>query len=368
MIPTSSARARGLEVDVRVRRGAFEVTAAFGAEDGVTVALLGPNGAGKSTLVSALAGILPPVAGRVVLDGRVLDDPARGIRVPPRERPVGVAFQDLLLFPHMSALENVAFPLRARGVPRREARARAMELLARLGVADRAAARPAALSGGEAHRVGLARALASAPRLLLLDEPLAGVDAAARPEIRALLWEVVLGSPGVRILVSHDPPEALALADRVVVLEGGRVTQVGAPEEVRAAPRTRYAAELVGLNLFAGELERVEPGVGHLRTAEGELVVAWPDDLPEQRRRALALVRPADVSLHLRPPVGSARNLLEGRVRDVTVEGDRARVRLASHPPIVAEITAGSADRLGLRPGALVWASFKAVEVRVLPA
>jgi len=364
--PTSGTR--GLEVDVRARRGAFELAASFAVEEGTTVALVGPNGAGKSTLVSVLAGLLPPVQGRVVLDGQVLDDPARGIHVVPRARPVGVAFQDLLLFPHLSALENVAFPLRARGMPRREARRRAMELLIRVGVAGRAATRPGALSGGEAHRVALARALASAPRLLLLDEPLAGVDAAARPAIRSLLWEIVLAVPGLRVLVSHDPPEALALADRVIVLEAGRVTQIGTPEEIRAAPRTRYAAELAGLNLFRGELERVEPGVGLLRTTEGELIVAWPHGVQAERSRVLALVRPADVSLHLRPPVGSARNLLEGPVRDLTVEGDRVRVRLASRPPIVAEITAGSAARLGLRPGTTVWASFKAVEVRVLPA
>jgi molybdate transport system ATP-binding protein len=358
----------GLQVELRVRRAGFEVRAAFEAGDGTTVALVGPNGAGKSTLVLALAGILRPVAGRVVLDGRVLDDVARGVRLPPAARPVGVCFQDLLLFPHLSAIENVAFPLRARGVPRREAHGRARELLARLGVADRATARPASLSGGEAQRVALARALVAAPRLLLLDEPLGSVDAGARPEIRGLLFELVLGSPGVRIVVSHDPPEALALADRVVVLEEGRVTQAGTPEEVRTAPRSRYAAELAGLNLFAGELERIEPGVGRLRTTEGDVVVAWPEGVPERRRRAVALVRPADVSLHVRPPAASARNLLEGPVRDLVVEGERIRVRLASRPPLVAEITAGSAERLGLRPGTLVWASFKAVEVRVLPA
>ncbi|HXF73575.1 MAG TPA: ABC transporter ATP-binding protein [Actinomycetota bacterium] len=358
----------GLRVDVRARRGSFELAARLEAADGETVALVGPNGAGKSTLVAVLAGVLPPAAGRVELDGRILDDPATGVHVPARARPVGVAFQDLLLFPHLSAIENVAFPLRARGVPRREARARAAALLERLGVAHRAEARPSALSGGEAHRVALARALAADPRLLLLDEPLAGVDAEARPGIRALLWELLATAPGIRILVTHDPPEALALADRVVVLEGGRVTQAGTPEEIRDAPRTPYAAELAGLNLFAGSLEPVEPGVGRLRSGEGELLVAYPEGVAGRRDRVLAVVRPADVSIHLREPVGSARNVLAGPVRDLVVEQDRVRVRIASRPPIVAEITAGSAERLALRPGTRVWASFKAVEVRLLPS
>jgi molybdate transport system ATP-binding protein len=358
----------GLEAEVAVARDGFSVEASLRAEEGTTVALVGPNGAGKSTLVAVLAGLLRPRGGRVALGGRILDDPARGVHVPARNRPVGVVFQDLLLFPHLSALENVAFPLRARGVPAREARARAAELLERLGVAHRAGARPGALSGGEAQRVALARALVARPRLLLLDEPLAALDAQARPAVRALLWSVLAGVEGVRVLVTHDPPEALALADRVVVLEGGRVTQEGTPEEVRTAPRTRYAAEVAGLNLFSGRLEPVEPGVGRLRTEEGELLVAWPREVAGARARAVATLRPSEVTLHPAPPSGSARNVVAGPVQEVTVEGDRVRVRLASRPPLVAEVTPASAARLALRPGALVWASFKAVEVQVLPA
>ena len=175
-----------LVVDVTAIRGAFVVRATFEAKAGQTIALLGPNGSGKSTLVSTIAGLLPPVEGMISLDEAVLDDAANEVHIPPERRPIGVVFQDLLLFPHLSATENVAFPLRARGVPKPEARHRASELLGRLGLANRAGARPRDLSGGEAQRVALARALVVEPALLLLDEPLSALDVGARVRIREL--------------------------------------------------------------------------------------------------------------------------------------------------------------------------------------
>jgi len=213
-----------LDVDVTVRRDGFEVRAAFTAEAGETIALLGPNGAGKTTVVAALAGLLPPRSGTIRLFDRVLDDAGSGIHVPAEDRPVAVAFQDLLLFPHLSAVENVAFPLRARGLSRRKAMARADRLLGRLGVAHRAGAKPGSLSGGEAQRVALARALVAEPSLLLLDEPMSSLDARARGEIRPLVRQVLEAFPGVRVLVTHDPVEALTLADRMVILAEGRVS------------------------------------------------------------------------------------------------------------------------------------------------
>ncbi len=355
-----------MAVDVRARRGEFEVRAAFEANEGETVALLGPNGAGKSTLVATLAGLEPPEDGTVTLDGAILDDAARGKHVPPQDRSVGVVFQDLLLFPHLSALENVGFPLRARRVGRAQARERAREALARMGLAARTNAKPAELSGGEAQRVALARALISEPRLLLLDEPMSGLDIRARARIRALLRTVLEGFPGVRLLVTHDPVEAMTLSDRLIVIEEGRVTQMGSPEDIRAAPRTSYAAELVGTNLFAGRLEPLEAGAGRLVTADGEVIVAWPADAESPTEAVLGLLRPADVSLHVERPQGSARNVVLGRVAGISVEGERARVRVASAPAVVAEVTLGSLERLGLTEGAHVWASFKAVEVRLL--
>jgi molybdate transport system ATP-binding protein len=353
-----------LSVDVGVRRGSFWVRAAFEARAGETLALLGPNGSGKSTLVGAIAGLLPPDEGSVRLDGEVLDDVAADVRVPAERRPVGVVFQDLLLFPHLSALENVAFPLRARGVARPQARDRSLGWLERLGIGARAAARPRDLSGGEAQRVALARALVAEPALLLLDEPLSALDVGARARIRDLLREELARFPGVRILVTHDPVEASTLADRLVLLEDGHITQVGSPEEIRTAPRSRYAADLVGVNAFRGRLEPVEEGAGRIATSDGDVIVPWPEGFPGGD--AIGLLRPADVTLSLDPPAGSARNVLQGRIGSVAIEGDRARVRIASSPSLVAEVTLGSVERLGLREGVVVWASFKAVEVDVL--
>ena len=352
-----------LSVDVAARRGEFEVRAAFEAEPGETVALLGPNGSGKTTLVLAIAGVLEPFEGRIALDGEVLDD-VEG-HVPPERRPIGVVFQDLLLFPHLSAVENVAFGLRARGVDAGEARTRARGLLERLGLGDRADARPRDLSGGEAQRVALARALVGEPALLLLDEPLSALDVGTRVEVRELVREQLRRFPGVRIVVTHDPVEASALADRLVLLEGGHVTQIGSAEEIRTSPRSRYAADFVGVNAFSGRLGRTRDGAGRIEAGGAEIVVPWSDELAGAE--VIGLLRPADVTLSLEAPVGSARNVFEGPVSWIAIEGERARVRVASSPPLVADVTVGSVERLGLREGVRVWASFKAVEVRVLP-
>lgn len=356
-----------LAVNIRAERGDFRLEAAFEASAGTTTALLGPNGAGKSTIVGVLAGLIRPTAGRVVLDGAVLDDASAAMHVPPQNRPIGVLFQGLLLFPHLSALENVAFPLRARGVRGTAAREQARALLARMDVAERADARPTQLSGGEAQRVALARALVASPRLLLLDEPLSALDVQARGRIRSLLRTVLAEFDGIAVLVTHDPVDAMTLCQQMVLLEGGRVTQDGTPEVIRQAPRTAYAAELVGLNLFTGRLEPLEPGAGHLVTADGQIIVGWPSDDTTPATEVIGLLRPADVVLHTAlPPPSSARNVVVGVVQAISIEGERARVRLASSPPLVAEITLGSLARLEVHEGARVWASFKAVEVRLV--
>jgi molybdate transport system ATP-binding protein len=354
-----------LAVDVTVRRGVFEVAAVFEAKAGETLALLGPNGSGKTTLVSAIAGLLSPARGTIELAGEVLDGPD-GDHVAPERRPIGVVFQDLLLFPHLSAEENVAFPLRARRAPRNEALARARASLERFGLVRRAAARPRDLSGGEAQRVALARALVAEPALLLLDEPFSALDVAARARARELVREELARFSGVRVLVTHDPVEASILADRLVLVEEGRVTQIGTPEEIRTAPRSRYAAELVGMNAFHGRLDAEADGIGRLAVEDGLVVVPWPEAF--RGGPVIGLLKPADVTLSLEKPAGSARNVFRGHVTSVAVEADRARVRLATAPPLIADVTLGSVQRLGLHEGALVWASFKAVEVEVLPA
>ena len=361
-----------LQADVAVRLGALDLTVDVDVGDGEVVAVVGPNGAGKSTLLRAVAGLQPIDAGRIAIDDRVLDDPGSGVFVPTADRPVGLVFQDHLLFPRLSALDNVGFGLEARGMRRGEARARARELLDRVGLADHIGARPAALSGGQAQRVALARALAPEPRVLLLDEPLAALDARTRPHTRAELRRHLATFPGARLLVTHDPVDALVLADRLVVLEEGRVTQAGTTADVARRPRSRYVAQLVGLNLLHGS------AVGdHTVRLEGgtELVVADPVPAVE----VAVAVRPQAVTVHRAHPEGSARNAWPAVVADLEADHDRVRVALvAATAPgsgtepgavagdtIVAEVTAAAVADLDLAPGTPVWASVKAVDLTV---
>jgi molybdate transport system ATP-binding protein len=348
-----------LEASVQLTLGRLRLEAELAVATGELVVLLGPNGAGKTTLLRALAGLLALEQGRVVLDGKVLDDTATGEYVPADQRPVGFVFQDYLLFPHLSALENVAFGLRARGVGRVEARRRAAAWLDRVGLAAHAGARPRALSGGQAQRVALARAMVGEPRLLLLDEPLAALDAATRTELRRDLRRHLAGFDGTRLLVTHDPLEALALADRLVVLEGGLVTQTGSPAEVSGRPRSRYVAELVGVNLYQGRAN----GAAIELEGGGRLVAA--DGLQGQ---VFAAVHPHAVALHRQRPEGTPRNSWPGTADALEVLGDRVRVRLSGTVPIVAEVTPAAARELRLADGGPVWATVKATEVTVYPA
>jgi molybdate transport system ATP-binding protein len=234
-----------LTAEVRVARGGFTLDAALRARPGEPIALLGPNGAGKSTLLAALAGLLAIDGGRIAMGEAVLDDPAADVFVPPERRPVGVVLQSPALFPHLDARDNVAFGLRAGGMRRAAARAAAEAELDRHGLADLAGRRPAALSGGQAARVALVRALIRRPALLLLDEPLAAIDAAGRPALRAQLAADLAAFAGAAVLVTHDVRDAQALAARVVVLDDGRVVQAGSLAELRAAPAADVVARLV---------------------------------------------------------------------------------------------------------------------------
>ncbi|MBA3308502.1 MAG: ABC transporter ATP-binding protein [Nocardioidaceae bacterium] len=349
-----------LRSEITVDRGSrFTLQLDFTAERGETVGLLGPNGAGKSTALRALAGLLPLSAGRIELDGQVLDDAADDEFVPPERRPVGVVFQDYLLFPHLSALENVAFGLRARGVNRRTARQRADAWLRRVDLGDHTRSRPSALSGGQAQRVALARALVTDPRLLLLDEPLAALDASTRLEVRSELRHHLTDYPGTTVLVTHDPLDAMVLADRLLVLEDGHVVQEGSPTEIAQHPGTDYVARLVGVNLYRGTSRgtTVELAAGGtLTTAEprnGDILVAFP---------------PAAVSLHRSQPHGSARNIWSVQVRGLEGRGTITRVQLAGQPDVLADITPAAVADLNLAPGASLWAELKATEIRTYPA
>lgn len=354
--PDDATPPRVLEAHVGVRLGGLDLDVELAVDDGEVVAVLGPNGAGKTTLLRALAGLLAIDQGRVVLDGRVLDDADAGTFVAPEHRAVGYVFQDHLLFPHLTALENVAFGLRARGVGRVAARVTARHWLERVGLGTSAGERPRRLSGGQAQRVALARALAVEPRLLLLDEPLAALDAATRAEVRRDLRHHLAGLGGARLLVTHDPVDALLLADRLVIVEAGRVTQQGTGPEVSARPRSSYVADLVGLNLLAGT---ADGDVVRLR-AGGALVATAAARCPGEVHLA---VRPRSIALHRSRPEGTPRNVWEAVVADVDVEADRVRVRLAGAVPVVAEITPAALAELGAVPGDRLWASVKAVDI-----
>ena len=347
-----------LEAVIGLGRGALELEVEFTADAGEMVAIVGPNGAGKTTLLRAVAGLQPLRSGRVAVDGHVLEDVAARVALAPERRPVGMMFQEGLLFPHLVARENVAFGLRSRGVRRREALTRADAWLGRVGLGDRRDARPGGLSGGERQRVGLARALITEPRVLLLDEPLAAVDVSARVDMRRLLRDELARYDGVRLLVTHDPLEAMALADRVVVLEGGRVAQRGTIAEVAARPRSRWVATMLGLNLFRGTATDAGLDVG------GATIAA----LSDVRGAAFAVVHPRAVALHRAPPEGSPRNVWRGEAESLDLEGDRVRVRVAGPRPVVAEVTPAAVASLALAAGGDVWVSIKATEVEVYAA
>lgn len=346
-VPAETSGA-GLDARLVVDRGGFRLDVSLTVAPGEVVALLGPNGAGKTTALRALAGLVPLSDGHLRLDGDELN------RTPPESRPVGVVFQDYLLFPHLSALDNVAFGPRCQGTAKAEARAQAATWLDRMGLAEHAAAKPRKLSGGQAQRVALARALATNPRLLLLDEPLAALDARTRLEIRTQLRRHLADFEAVAVLVTHDPLDAMVLADRLIVVEHGRVVQEGTPADIARHPRTDYIAQLVGLNLYQGHAEghtvRLDAGPAITTTEDltGPVFVAFP---------------PSAVTLFRERPTGtSARNLWRCHVAGLETHGDQIRADLTGQLPLAADLTTVAAAELGLHPGAEVWATVKATQ------
>jgi molybdate transport system ATP-binding protein len=348
----------GLRAEIDVRRGGFDLSLRLRAAPGEVVALLGPNGAGKSTALQTLAGLVPLTSGHVEQSGVLLEHVADGVRVPTESRGIGMVFQDYLLFPHLSAAENVAFGLRARGVSRRTALNRAGEWLDRMGLSGHARSRPSALSGGQRQRVALARALAIDPALLLLDEPLAALDAGTRLEVRAALRHHLADYAGSTVLVTHEALDAMVLADRLVVVERGRAVQEGSPTEVARAPRTDYVARLVGLNLYRGH------GAARTVRVDGTPVtVAEPVTGP-----AFVAFPPSAVALHRSRPDGSARNLWPGRVQHLEQHADTVRVQVDADVPVLADVTTAAVADLALDVGSPVWVAVKATEVRAYPA
>lgn len=358
--------AHALDADLRVRRGGFTLDVDLTAEPGEVLVLLGPNGAGKSSALRALAGLVPLTGGHVLVDG--IDETTTAVE----RRPIGMVFQDYLLFEHMSALENVAFGPRCQGAGRTEARARAAELLEHMDLGAHAQSRPRQLSGGQAQRVALARALAVRPRLLLLDEPMAALDASTRIDVRSRLRHLLEDFDGVTVLVTHDPLDAMVLADRIAVIESGRVVQRGEPAEVARRPRTSYVARLVGLNLLRGRGEgetvvldgpAAGGGAGE-RPPDGPALVAVREP---HHGPALVAFPPRAVALYPEHPHGSTRNVWRLAVDGIERFGDQVRVHLDGPPSLVADITPAALAELGLSRGDTVWAGVKASEVECYP-
>ncbi|MGY2034524.1 ABC transporter ATP-binding protein [Nocardia gipuzkoensis] len=347
-----------LDAHLRITRESFRLDLCVTVAPGEVVALLGPNGAGKTTALRALAGLTPLTAGSIRLDGETWDAPPK-VFVPAERRRIGVVFQDYLLFAHLSALENVAFGLRARGQGRAAARERAAHWLERVGLAPQAGVKPRALSGGQAQRVALARALATDPALLLLDEPLAALDASTRLRVRSDLAHHLADYPGHTVLVTHDPLDAMVLADRLVIVEHGAVVQQGPPAEVARQPRSDYVANLVGLNLYRGKAR----GTAVDLAAEGSFTVAEPGEGPVHVAFA-----PTAVGLHPQPPSGSPRNTWPVTVAAIEQHAHTIRVRLDGAPPVLADITPATVADLRLRTGTRLWAAVKATEIRTYPA
>jgi molybdate transport system ATP-binding protein len=350
----------GLVVDAEVRRGSFVLAVSLTAPSGQVVGVLGPNGAGKSTLLSAVAGLTPVSAGRITLAGQVLDDAGTGAFVETAGRPVGFVFQNYRLFPFLTVADNVAFSPRARGLGRRAAKSAASHWLDRLGLAGLADRKPAELSGGQAQRVALARALAGQPALLLLDEPLSALDAGTRLDVQAELKRHLAAFTGPCLLVTHDPLEALVLADQLIVLEGGRVVQEGTPAHIARRPGTEYVAKLVGLNLYSGHAD----GSKVVLSGGGAFII--PDQ--GQHGDVLVAVRPSAVVVSSQRPVASsARNAWPARVTGLTLLADRVRLDLDGQPAVLADVTPAAVAELSLAPGAQVWLTVKATDLEVYP-
>ncbi len=356
---------------LRTRRGDFDLDVDLSVAAGETLVLVGPNGAGKSTVIDVLAGRRPVGdGGSLRLGDRVLDDPTAGSFTPTERRRVGVVFQDHLLFGHLNARDNVAFGLRAAGTDRATADERAARWLDALDVGGLADLRPAALSGGQAQRVAIARTLAVEPDLLLLDEPLAALDAGTRIEVRRLLRRHLDAFEGPAVVITHDPDDALVLADRIAVIERGRITQIGRPDEIRRRPATRYVATLTGTNLIAGTAEAGVVTVTGTGTGTG----TGTDDRPATAHRlnvadssvtgpVLCSIRPEAISVHTDEPAGSQRNVWRTRVELIEPIGDTTRLTVGAPLPLAIDVTTGAVDALGVTEDSEVWVAVKATEI-----
>jgi molybdate transport system ATP-binding protein len=343
-----------------VALGEFRLDANLDIASGEVVAVLGPNGAGKTTVLRTLAGLERLDRGAITIDGLQVDEPARRCFVPPEKRPIGLVLQDYLLFPHLTLLENVAFGPRSHGMPRTSAREVAQRWLDRVKVGELSQRKPRAVSGGQAQRASLARALVTEPRLLLLDEPFAALDVGTRIVMRRELRNHLSEFEGATLVVTHDALDVLALADRVVVLEDGSVAQTGTYDEMTARPRSSYVADLMGVNLFRGT---ATGPIVELTDHEGRFKTAEPLNGPVN-----VMIRPDVIVLHRERPETITCNQWAGQVTGFDSLGHRIRVLIDGSPSVTAEVSPEAIEPLGLFEGASVWLSVDPSEVVVYAA
>jgi molybdate transport system ATP-binding protein len=351
-----------LRVEVETSLGALELEVGLQVEAGECLALAGPSGAGKTSVLRIAAGLVRPRRGRVEANGETWLDTDRGVDLAPEHRRCGYVFQEYALFPHLSAWQNVAYPL--RGMSRHARRERALELLDRFGLAGLADARPRTLSGGERQRVAVARALARRPGVLLLDEPLSALDArtsaAAAHQLSAVLHEVDIPS----LLVTHDFSEAAQLGDRVGVIDAGRVVQEGTPSQLAATPRSAFVADFTGAVVLSGVAAEGPDGLTRVQLDGGGEAISTDRAVG----RVAVSVYPWEIAIEPAGEVASssAQNHLQAEVISITTVGNRVRVGLTAPQPLAAEITGTSARNLGLRAGTRVTATWKAAATRLL--
>lgn len=361
---TGAPRRSGLAVRAVVERGAFRLDVEFSVAPGEVLGVLGPNGAGKTTLLRALAGLDALSEGTITLDGQTFD--AADTFRPAHKRPIGVVFQNYRLFPYLNVRDNVAFAARSQRISKGAAREGAERWLTRLALTEYANRKPGQLSGGQAQRVALARALAAEPALLLLDEPLAALDARTKLDVRTELRRHLTDFPGPALLVTHDPLEAMVLTDRLLVIENGRIVQQGTPADVARRPTTGYIARLMGLNLYPGSTRAGTPNID--LDDGGTLITAGTDDAGPDAHRVLVALRPTAIAVHTtRPDHSSPRNTWPGTVAGVELLTDRVRIQIAGSPAALVDVTPTAAAELDLTAGADVWLSTKATDIDVYP-
>jgi len=358
---------RALLARLELRREGFHLQVELQADPGVVVVLFGPSGAGKTTVLQAIAGLLTPDRGEILHGGTTLfretgEEPS--VNMPARKRQVGYVFQEYALFPHLTALRNVAYPLWRREGADEEAGA----LLERMGLERLAHRLPNELSGGQRQRVAIARALAAKPRVLLLDEPFAALDLETRRGVRSHVRTILreLGIPVV--LVTHDREEALAMGDRVEVMDEGRVVGGGDPVNVLGHPPKERIARLVGVeNLLRLRVLESLPSLGIMRCGRGAFELEVPlSDVPGGED-VMVGIRADDVMVASARPVGlSARNALPGRVTAVEPRGGLYAVTLECGVPLVSHITRRAMEDLRLAPGVEAWAVVKTASCFVL--